>query len=50
MLQAARENSLTMKYFPTLRDWISKFLYENKDMTASLTGHNMLIEQVSREE
>ncbi len=37
-----------MKYFPSLRDWISRFLDENKDMTASLIGHNMLVEQVLR--
>ena len=37
-----------MTLFPVLRDWISEFLHENKDMTASQIGHNMLIEQVLR--
>ncbi len=46
--QAVRARSDTMKYFPSLRDWISRFLDENKDMTASLIGHNMLVEQVLR--
>ncbi|KAI8488683.1 hypothetical protein Bbelb_337120, partial [Branchiostoma belcheri] len=34
------------KVLPTLQKWIAKFLHQNKDMTASLIGHNMLIEQV----
>ncbi|CAH1239566.1 ITPR1 [Branchiostoma lanceolatum] len=34
------------RVLPTLQKWISKFLHQNKDMTASLIGHNMLIEQV----
>ncbi|XP_074663089.1 inositol 1,4,5-trisphosphate-gated calcium channel ITPR3-like [Tubulanus polymorphus] len=34
--------------FPVLRDWITEFLDENKGMTASTIGHNMLIEQVLR--
>ncbi|CAH1800283.1 unnamed protein product [Owenia fusiformis] len=41
-------SSATTKYFPQLRDWIEVFLEENKDMTASLIGHNMLVEQVLR--
>ena len=44
--QSARDRSITKKYFPQLRDWISRFLDSNKDMTASLIGHNMLVEQV----
>lgn len=32
--------------FPVIRDWIAEFLDYNKDMTASLVGRNMLIEQV----
>ena len=32
--------------FPVIRDWIAEFLDDNKDMTASLGGRNMLIEQV----
>lgn len=32
--------------FPVIRDWIVEFLDENKDMTASMVGRNMLIEQV----
>ena len=47
MFQAAREKSTTRRYFPQLRDWISKFLEFNMDMTASLIGHYMLVEQVS---
>ncbi|CAH1798283.1 unnamed protein product [Owenia fusiformis] len=34
--------------FPVLRDWITSFLDDNKYMTASDIGHNMLIEQVLR--
>ncbi|XP_070537450.1 LOW QUALITY PROTEIN: inositol 1,4,5-trisphosphate-gated calcium channel ITPR3-like [Ptychodera flava] len=37
---------LKEKYFPHLREWINKFLDKNTDMTASLIGHNMLVEQV----
>ena len=33
--------------FPVIRDWIVEFLDDNKDMTASMVGRNMLIEQVS---
>jgi hypothetical protein len=29
-----------------IRDWIVEFLDDNKDMTASMVGRNMLIEQV----
>ena len=36
-----------MTLFPVIRDWIVEFLDENKDMTASMVGRNMLIEQVS---
>ena len=36
-----------MTLFPVIRDWITEFLEENKDMTASLVGKNMLIEQAS---
>ena len=46
IFQSARESSITKKYFPMLRDWISSFLDDNKDMTSSLSGHNMLVEQV----
>ncbi|XP_070538210.1 inositol 1,4,5-trisphosphate-gated calcium channel ITPR3-like [Ptychodera flava] len=35
-------------YFPQLKEWIEKFLGENGDMTASLIGHNILVEQVLR--
>ncbi|CAH1798712.1 unnamed protein product [Owenia fusiformis] len=34
--------------FPVLRDWIADFLNENKEMTASKIGTNMLIQQVLR--
>jgi len=34
--------------FPVIRDWIVEFLDDNKDMTASMVGRNMLIEQVGR--
>lgn len=37
-----------MTLFPVIRDWIADFLAENTDMTASLIGRNMLIEQVLR--
>ena len=33
--------------FPVIRDWIAEFLEDNRDMTASMIGRNMLIEQVS---
>ena len=33
--------------FPVIRDWIVEFLDDNKDMTASMVGRNMLIEQVT---
>ena len=36
-----------MTLFPVIRDWIVEFLDDNKDMTASMVGRNMLIEQVS---
>lgn len=36
------KSEVTVGYFPQLRDWISNFLDHNKDMTASLIGHNML--------
>ncbi|XP_064638655.1 inositol 1,4,5-trisphosphate receptor type 3-like isoform X2 [Lineus longissimus] len=36
------------KYFPQLRDWMERFLDNNKDMTASEIGHNLLVEQVLR--
>ena len=32
--------------FPVIRDWIVEFLDDNRDMTASMVGRNMLIEQV----
>jgi len=32
--------------FPVIRDWIVEFLDDNKDMTASMVGRNMLVEQV----
>lgn len=35
-------SKVTMAYFPQIRDWISNFLDNNKDMTASLIGHNLL--------
>ena len=31
-----------------LKQWISEFLGQNQAMTASLIGHNMLVEQVLR--
>ncbi|XP_064627454.1 inositol 1,4,5-trisphosphate receptor type 1-like isoform X9 [Lineus longissimus] len=34
--------------FPVLRDWIAEFLDNNKGMTASEIGHNMLIAEVLR--
>ena len=36
-----------MTLFPVIRDWIVEFLDDNKDMTASMVGRNMLIEQVA---
>lgn len=41
-LQSMPRSKVTMEYFPQIRDWISGFLDENKDMTASLIGHNLL--------
>ena len=41
-MQAMPRSQVTMKYFPQIRDWISNFLDQNKDMTASLIGHNLL--------
>ena len=35
-----------MTLFPVIRDWIAEFLEDNRDMTASMIGRNMLIEQV----
>jgi inositol 1,4,5-triphosphate receptor type 1 len=32
--------------FPVIRDWIAEFLDDNKDMTQTMKGRNMLIEQV----
>ena len=32
--------------FPVIRDWIALFLEENRDMTSSMIGRNMLIDQV----
>ncbi|XP_070173454.1 inositol 1,4,5-trisphosphate-gated calcium channel ITPR3-like [Littorina saxatilis] len=43
-----RSTSQTYQYFPALRDWISRFLGTNCDMTASQIGNNMLVEQVLR--
>ncbi|XP_033761182.1 inositol 1,4,5-trisphosphate receptor type 3-like isoform X6 [Pecten maximus] len=40
--------STTYKYFPSISDWISKFLNKNSDMTASEIGNNMLVKQVLR--
>ncbi|XP_025079753.1 inositol 1,4,5-trisphosphate receptor type 3-like [Pomacea canaliculata] len=40
--------SLKSQYFRPLRDWISTFLVSNDDMTASLVGNNMLVQQVLR--
>ena len=37
-----------MTLFPVIRDWIVEFLDDNKDMTASMVGRNMLIEQVRK--
>ncbi|XP_050396213.1 inositol 1,4,5-trisphosphate receptor type 1 [Patella vulgata] len=34
--------------FPVLRDWMADFLSSNCTMTATLIGHNLLIEQVLR--
>ena len=36
-----------MTLFPVIRDWITEFLDENKDMTHIQIGMNMLIEQVN---
>ncbi|CAC5372100.1 unnamed protein product [Mytilus coruscus] len=41
-------NSITSKYFPTLSEWIAKFLGQNSDMTASEIGNNKLVKQVLR--
>ncbi|XP_062567417.1 inositol 1,4,5-trisphosphate receptor type 3-like isoform X1 [Saccostrea cucullata] len=41
-------HSMTYQVFPTLSDWISHFLKNNSDMTASLVGNNMLVKQVLR--
>ncbi|OWF37431.1 Inositol 1,4,5-trisphosphate receptor type 3 [Mizuhopecten yessoensis] len=43
-----RTGSTTYQFFPTLNDWISKFLGKNSDMTASEIGNNMLVKQVLR--
>ncbi|XP_033730119.1 LOW QUALITY PROTEIN: inositol 1,4,5-trisphosphate receptor type 2-like [Pecten maximus] len=43
-----RTGSTTYQFFPTLNDWISKFLGKNSDMTASEIGNNMLVKQVIR--
>ncbi|OWF52185.1 Inositol 1,4,5-trisphosphate receptor type 3 [Mizuhopecten yessoensis] len=40
--------STTYKYFPSISDWISKFLNKNSDMTASEIGNNTLVKQVLR--
>lgn len=39
-------HSMTYQVFPTLSDWISSFLKNNSDMTASNIGNNMLVKQV----
>ncbi|XP_077987360.1 inositol 1,4,5-trisphosphate-gated calcium channel ITPR1-like [Glandiceps talaboti] len=39
---------LKTNYFPQLREWVNAFLAKNTDMTASVVGHNMLVEQVLR--
>ncbi|XP_076096104.1 inositol 1,4,5-trisphosphate-gated calcium channel ITPR3-like isoform X9 [Mytilus galloprovincialis] len=41
-------HSITSKYFPTLSEWIAKFLGQNSDMTASEIGNNKLVKQVLR--
>nr|XP_022345635.1 inositol 1,4,5-trisphosphate receptor type 3-like isoform X6 [Crassostrea virginica] len=41
-------HSMTYQVFPTLSDWISSFLKNNSDMTASNIGNNMLVKQVLR--
>ncbi|KAK3094787.1 hypothetical protein FSP39_006217 [Pinctada imbricata] len=41
-------HSQTYQYFPALSEWISKFLGQNGDMTASEIGNNMLVRQVLR--
>nr|KAG5691426.1 hypothetical protein BaRGS_016342 [Batillaria attramentaria] len=40
--------SCTYQYFPALQKWITDFLAENGDMTASKIGNNMLVKQVLR--
>lgn len=37
-----------MRHFPQMRDWITNFLDQHKDMTASRIGENALIAQVLR--
>lgn len=37
-----------IEHFQQLHNWLSKFFDRNQDMTASLIGHNVLIEQVMR--
>ncbi|EDV25315.1 uncharacterized protein TRIADDRAFT_55241 [Trichoplax adhaerens] len=40
--------NVPLSFMSELKQWIASFLDANKDMTASLIGHNMLIEQVLR--
>nr|XP_006825393.1 PREDICTED: inositol 1,4,5-trisphosphate receptor type 1-like [Saccoglossus kowalevskii] len=40
------DSDLKNVYFSKLSEWINLMLGENTDMTASLIGHNMLVEQV----
>ena len=35
-----------MTLFPVIRDWIAEFLQNNREMTATMVGRNMLIAQV----
>ncbi|ESO83880.1 hypothetical protein LOTGIDRAFT_236387 [Lottia gigantea] len=46
--QVDMSSSPTYQYFPQIRDWITKFLASNGDMTASEIGNNMFVKQVLR--
>lgn len=43
-----QKSTLSADKFSKLRQWITRFLDQNKDMTASQIGHNMLIEKAGR--
>ena len=44
----SKKGAKLLDYIAQLREWLSLFLAANMDMTASLIGHNMLLEQVGR--